>query len=161
MIFFRESLSTIIATLIIFLSLSLTIFSTTHVTECGTSSLVSHNIFSLTVSAIINCILLLVIILSSKYLILSGRYSFITLINSSIFLFFKADIGTISAKSYKSLYSFIFKNISSLDKPSILLIIKITGLFISFNLSMTYLSPLPSPALASIRRHTTSTSSIL
>ena len=51
-----------------------------------------------------------------------------------MFLFFKADTGTMSAKSYKSLYSFIFKNISSLDRPSILFMTKMTGLFMSFSL---------------------------
>ena len=160
-IFFRESLSTIIATLIMFLSLSLIIFSVTQVTECGTSSLVKFNIFSLTISATINSRLLFVVVFSSKYFILSGRYSLIVLISSSTLLPFKAEIGTISLKSYKSLYSFILLNISSLESPSILFITRITSLSICFNLSITYLSPPPKPAFASTSKHIISTSSIL
>ena len=84
--------------------------------------------FSLTISEAINSRLLLVTVLLSKNLTLSGRYFFITLISSVIFLFLSADTGTISDQLYSSLYSKILLNISSLDSPSILLITKITGL---------------------------------
>ena len=52
--------------------------STTQVTECGTSSSVNSNTFSLINSDIMNSGELLVTVSESKYLILSGKYFFIT-----------------------------------------------------------------------------------
>ena len=87
-------------------------------------------------------------------MILSGKYLVKTSTNVFILSFFKADNGTISLKGYKSLYSAIFNNISSFFILSILLITKITGLFISFNFSIIYKSPLPNSSLPSTNNTT-------
>lgn len=115
-----------------------------QVTAWGTSSLVKSSTFSLTNSDIINSGELLVTVLSSKYLMLSGKYFLITSSNLSVLSFFLADTGIISAKSYNFWYSSIFFNISSLGSLSILLITKNTGLsLIFFKTSITNLSPVP------------------
>ena len=103
-----------------------------QVTAWGTSSLVKSSTFSLTNSDIINSGELLVTVLSSKYLMLSGKYFLITSSNLSVLSFFLADTGIISAKSYNFWYSSIFFNISSLGSLSILLITKNTGLSLIF-----------------------------
>lgn len=97
-IFFKFSLSTIIEAPIFIIFSSSYSSSTTQVTECGTSSSVSSRTFSLINSDIINSGELLVTVSESKYLILSGRYFFITSINLSILSFFLADTGITSVK---------------------------------------------------------------
>ena len=59
-IFLTESRSTITTTFIIYLSFLVSICSTIQVSECGISSLVLLNIFSLTISLIRNSVDLLV-----------------------------------------------------------------------------------------------------
>ena len=89
---------------------------------------------------------------------LSFRYFFITSSNLSTLSFFIADIGTISTKLYKSLYSAIFNNICSFGSLSILFRTRITGLFISFSMSMINLSPLPKGVDMSTTNNITSVS---
>ena len=72
--------------------------STIQVTECGISSSVRSNTFSLMNSDMINDGELLVTVVSSKYFILSGKYFFNTSISLSTLSFFLADTGIISVK---------------------------------------------------------------
>ena len=79
-----------------------------HATECGTSSSVSSNIFSLTISQSLNSKLLEVISSAGKYFTLSVKYLVNTSSNLSMLSSSSALTGTISAKLYKSFVSSIF-----------------------------------------------------
>ena len=162
-IFFRFSLSTIIVAPMVIILLSSDSSSTIQVTECGISSSVRSNTFSLMNSDMINDGELLVTVVSSKYFILSGKYFFNTSISLSTLSFFLADTGIISVKLNNFCYSSIFFNISSRGNLSILFITKNTGLSSSkfFKISITKLSPLPIFSVISTTITTISTSLIV